>query len=256
MWDYSATFGAGARVKVIRQREYPEYKLLNLIGTVRSDSGTNVSVVLDNVTNPRSQYGCFYFKAVDLVEAIDETNIMEEKNMSKSIAITNYLNVVKISPVGNSNVIYNYANFYPDLTEGDLCVVTGLTDVREATSSTLRGMTVAKVIEVIDKNDIEVSGEVVTKIATDAYDERVRCRIKAVELKNKMEARAKQLRTLRCIRCWPRMILTWRHFCMSIRVSVKFNCHETNNQQERHRILRHGYSIFSSYYSSYETGWI
>ena len=196
MWQYSATFGVGARVKVIRQRKYTEYKLLNLIGTVRSDSGTNVSVVLDNVTNPRSKYGCFYFKAVDLVEANDETNIMEEKNMSKNIAITNYLNVAKISPIGNPNATYKYANFYPDLTAGDLCVVTGLTDIREAMASTLRGMTVAKVIEIIDANDIEVSGEVVTKVDTDSYNERVKCRIRAAELKDKMEARAKQLQDI------------------------------------------------------------
>lgn len=56
---YKPNFGVGARVKVIRQRKYPGEKLLGLVGTVRTDSGTNVAVVLDKLTNTRSSYGCF-----------------------------------------------------------------------------------------------------------------------------------------------------------------------------------------------------
>lgn len=190
---HEATFGIGARVKVVRQRKYPSEKLIGLVGTVRTDSGTNVSVIFDDIRNPRSSYGCYYFKSIELelVEENNNTN-MEDENMNN---ITNYLNTVKIKPINEPNVSYNYANFDADLSVGNLCVVTGLTDVRRA-STALRGLSVAEVISIENYTDIKVDGEIVCKIDTTDYNNRVKCRIRAAELKTKMQERAKQLQDI------------------------------------------------------------
>lgn len=194
---YKPTFGVGARVKVIRQRKYPNEKLLGLIGTVRTDSGTNVSVIFDTIMNARSSYGCYYFKAVELVEVDESDNeIMEVKKMEK---ITGYLNVAKIKAITDTGAnphIYEYANYDADLAVNDVCVVTGLTKVRDLSSTILRGLSVATVVAIEERDDIEVAGEVVAKIDMRHYDNRVRSRIKAAELKTKMEARAKQLQDI------------------------------------------------------------
>lgn len=194
---FKTTFGVGARVKVVRQRKYPGEKLLGLIGTVRTDSGSNISVIFDAIKNARSSYGCFYFKPVELVEVDEDDNeIKEDKKMEK---ITGYLNVVKIKAITDTGVnphIYEYANYDEDLAVNDVCVVTGLTKVRDLGSTILRGLSVATVVAIEERNDIEVAGEVVAKIDMRHYDNRVRSRIKAAELKAKMEARAKQLQDI------------------------------------------------------------
>lgn len=176
-------FGAGARVKVIRQpNKYYKDKLIGLIGTVRSESGKSISVIFDTVQNERSSYGCFYFKVTEL-ELMDAPNneIMEEKNMSK---ITNYFNAVTVQFVGDANPCpCVYANFDPDIKVGDLCVV----------KPAHHEIALARVAKVIDKNDLELQREIVAKVYTDDYDNRVNMRNKAAELKAKMEARAKQL---------------------------------------------------------------
>ena len=179
LWE--PTFGVGARVKVIKQRKYPSEKLIGLVGTVRSGSGAQVTVILDDKYNHRSSYGCYYFKPVEL-ELVNESK--EDNNMSK---ITNYLNIANVRPVyTHASTVYSCANFECGLGVDDLCVVT--TDNNS--------LAVARVVEIVYGNDREMHREVVTKISTDAYDERVRNRVKAAELKSKMEARAKQLQDI------------------------------------------------------------
>ena len=179
-------FKVGDRVRVIKQRKYPSEKLLGLVGTVRSiDYSNDVSVVLDECKNTRSSYGCYYFRATDLVR---ENEIMEEKNMEK---ITGYLNCVAVEIAGlvkgveiaglvKGNRFY-VANFDSDLNVGDYCAVDYGSKLFLAT-----------VIKISD-TDVDVVGEVVAKVNTDAYNARVKVREKAAELKTKMEARAKQL---------------------------------------------------------------
>lgn len=182
---YKPSFGVGARVKVVRNRKYPKEQLKDLIGTVRTDSGFNVSVVFDDVKNARSSYGAFYFKAVDLV-AVDEfdNENMEEKNMN---VVTNYLNVAKVRFINGRNAdIYEYANFEHDLEEGDLCVV----------KTANHGLGLAKVVAIEWRNDLETCREVVAKVDTANFNMRVDLRNKADELKAKMEARAKQLQDI------------------------------------------------------------
>lgn len=179
---YKPNFGVGSRVRVIRQRNYPEYKLLDLVGTVRTDTGSNVSVIFDSVTNVRSQYGCFYFKPNDLV--IVEENNMEENTMSK---IINYINVAKIHVIDGGYETNVYcANFESDLAENDFCVI----------SLPHKGIRIGKVLEIVDHVDMDIHKEVVCKIDTRDYDKRVERREKAEELKAKMEERAKQLQDI------------------------------------------------------------
>lgn len=184
-FNFNKTFGIGARVRLIRQRKYPEYKLLDLVGTVRTDTGSNVSVVFDTVTNTRSAYGCFYFKAFDLVEINESTeDILEETKMNK---ITNYLNTAIVRFIDGSEPGYHsFANFQVDLASGDLCVV-----------STEKGQfRLARVADIEDCNDRETYREVIAKVYTDDYDNRITCRETAAELKAKMDARAKQLQDI------------------------------------------------------------
>lgn len=183
---FKATFGDGTRVKVIHQLKYPGEKLVGLEGTVRRDTGSQVAVVLDTIKNHRSSFGCYYFRPVELL-ALDEfvNENMEEKNMENKSTITNYLNIVKVKFVnmGDRSGVYQYANFESDLKADDLCVVRTEDDK----------VLVAKVVEIVDSRDVEMYREVVAKVYTDDYDTRVACRAKAVELKARMEARAKQL---------------------------------------------------------------
>lgn len=182
---FEPVFGIGARVRVIRQKKYQDCNLVGLVGTVRTDNGGTVTVLFDDITNHRSQYGCFYFTANDLVKVDDNVNeSKEDKNMEK---ITNYLNVAKVASLRDSRAnprVYSYANFIPDLKVGDLVAVRDIDDDR---------MVILRVFRIEDRNDTAMSGEVVCKLDTTDYDTRVQARIKAAELKAKMEALAKQL---------------------------------------------------------------
>ena len=101
-------------------------------------------------------------------------------------SISNYLNIAKIKFIDNSystTKTYEYANFEPGLTVGDICVV----------KTAHHGLGVAKVEEIVERNDIATQREIVAIVNTDAYNERVANRTKAAELKIKMQERVKQL---------------------------------------------------------------
>ena len=177
-------FEIGSRIRVVRQKAYKSVDLINECGTVRAVNGSSISVILDNTRNPNSSYGAFYFAPGELV-IIDKQ--MEEKTMQNNI--TNYLNIAKIRFIDNgysTNKLYEYANFDPDLTVGDICVV----------KSANHGLGVAKVEEIVEQNNIATQREVVAKVNTDAYNDRVAKRAKAVELKAKMQERVKQLQDI------------------------------------------------------------
>ena len=184
------TFRVGNRVKVVAQHKYPTENLIGLIGDVRSNYGSEIAVKFDNVTNERSARGYFYFKASEL-EKVDEydNDIMEEKRMNNT-KITGYRNIAKVKYInesrGSKDCTHQYANFDWELKAGDLCVVR--TDFDQ--------FIVARVFEIEDSTDLEMYREVVARVDTDAYDFRVESRVKAAELKAKMEARAKQLQDI------------------------------------------------------------
>ena len=178
-------FQNGVRVRVIRQRKYKTESLISKIGTIQSVYGTQITVKLDNEYNIRSGRGCYYFTPSELEILDDEfDNIMEENNMQN---VTNYLNIAKVKFVdGNNDRTYDYANFEPSLIVGDLCVV----------KTAHHGLGLAKVVEIVERNDVETPREIVARVDTFDYDLRVQTRAKAAELKAKMQERAKQLQDI------------------------------------------------------------
>lgn len=176
-------FEVGSRVKVIHS-SYKNFVLIGECGTVRDITGGRIRVGLDDVNNPNSSYGSFYFKPSEL-EILDKQ--MEVKTMQNTI--TNYLNIAKIQFIDgaySNTKTYDYANFDPELEVGDVCVV----------KSAHHGFGLAKVVEIVEQNDIATQREIVAKVNTDAYNERVANRAKAAELKVKMQERVKQLQDI------------------------------------------------------------
>lgn len=188
--DFYHEFGHGPspniRVRVLAHSRYKKDNLLNLCGTMIKDDSKlygTILVRIDGLENDRSYTGCYYFKPSEL-EILDDI-IKEETNMNN---ITNYLNIAKIQYLNNDTAHsrYDYANFDPELKLGDLCVV----------KSAHHGLGLAKVVEIQDRNDVELQREIVAKVDTDAFDARVAVRKQAAELKAKMQERAKQLQDI------------------------------------------------------------
>ncbi len=181
-------FDVGMRVKVSdRQYSYQSKKFTDKVigayGTVnRVDLYyEKIAVKLDGTLNELSATGNFFFKPREL-EILDENNkIREDKNMS---TIKNYLNIAKIKFIDERGCrTWEYANFDASLRPRDICVV----------MTANHGMSLAEVVEILPRNDIETTREIVAKVDTEAYDTRVAVRKQVAELKAKMEERAKQL---------------------------------------------------------------
>lgn len=178
----------GVRVKVIASSSYKKYKVNGECGVVirnACDAYGKCVVKLDNMRNNYGATGYHYFKPFEL-EVIDEKteNNLEENTMAN---ITNYLNIAKVKFLDSeSNRTWEYANFDTGLQPGDICVVmTGC-----------HGMSVAEVVEIVDRNDIETSREIVAKVDMLWYNDRVKTRKEAAELKAKMQERAKKLQDI------------------------------------------------------------
>jgi hypothetical protein len=179
----------GSRIVVANNRY--SYKNKNLIGkfgtVIENQYGQygKIIVNLDDEYNLRATGGRFYFKPSELSLVNDSASDIEEDNTMQNI--TNYVNITKMRFIdGNNSSTYDYANFDPELKEGDLCVV----------KSAHHGLGIAKVVEFVDQNDIQTQREIVAKVDTTAYDARVANRAKAAELKAKMKERAKQLQDI------------------------------------------------------------
>jgi hypothetical protein len=174
----------GMHVRIVGQSRYKKDKLIGQCACVIKDChlayGT-ITVSISDMHNCRSASGYYYFSPSEL-EILE--NEKENENMN---IITNYLNIAKIQYLDNTATSrYDYANFDPELKEGDLCVV----------KSAHHGLGLAKVVEIQDRNDVELQREIVAKVDTTAFDERVGIRKQAAELKAKMQERAKQLQDI------------------------------------------------------------
>lgn len=185
-----AMFKKDTRVKVVNNRSYKSVNYTGLLGTVRGNqyaSYGKIMVRLDDARNYRSATGCFYFKPYELAIVTDDgdtIDILEENNMQN---ITNYVNVARIQYLDNSTPSnHYYANFDCTLAVGNLCVVKSLN----------HGLGLAKVVEIIEQNDIKTPREIVARVDTQDYDYRVAARKDAAELKAKMQERAKQLQDI------------------------------------------------------------
>ena len=179
--------GPGTRVKVVKKSSYKKCNVLYEYGVViRNAYGAygKIIVKLDNKTNAYSGTGYFYFKPYELEIINEDEDNMEEETMSN---VTNYLNIARVRFVDDSGSnTYAYANFESNLKAGDLCVV----------MSAHHGMGLARVVEIEDRHDIETPREVIARVDTEWYDERVKVRKQAAELKAMMQERAKQLQDI------------------------------------------------------------
>ena len=184
---YLSDIKVGMRVKILKcpTNKYKNRDLIGMLGTVRSTYRNSIAVKVDGESNSYSIVKCFYFTP-SCLEAVEETenniNNMEENNMSK---ITNYLKAVKIRFIDGARTCdYIYASF-DDVEVGDLVVV----------QPAHHAITLARVEEVME-GAYETCREVVCKVDTSAYDERVRVRVRQSELKAKMQERARQLQDI------------------------------------------------------------
>lgn len=176
----------GTRVKIVRQSKYKTYDLIGREGTIRTHYGNDVGVYVDGAYNINSSHGYFYLEPGDFVyvDEFTDINIMEENTMPK---ITNYHNAVKIRFLDDTYTCkYIYANFDVCVEVGDLVVV----------KPEHHDITLARVAEILDQKDLELTREVVCKVFMDDYDNRVKVRKQAAEIKAKMQERAKQLQDI------------------------------------------------------------
>lgn len=188
--DVYVLFKEGSRVEVVRCTSYKKRNYKGKLGTVvRNQYGQygKIIVDLDTEMNPYGCSGYFYFKPHELSLVTECNNdILEEENTMQNNVI-NYLNIAKIQYLNSDKPsTYNYANFDSALKVGNLCVVKSLN----------HGLGLAKVIEIIEQNDIQTPREIVARVDTQDYDFRVAARKDAAELKAKMQARAKQLQDI------------------------------------------------------------
>ena len=186
--DIYIMFSPGTRVEVAGCMSYKKYDYRGKVGTVVTNqygAYGKIIVKLDGERNPYSGTGNFYFKPRELT-LVNESNtdILEENTMQN---VVNYFNIVKIKYLDSAYTTkHDYANFDTSLKVGDLCVVKSLN----------HGLGLARVTEVIDRNDIKTSREIVAKVDTEHYDSRVESRKQAAELKALMEERARQLQDI------------------------------------------------------------
>ena len=189
MEDVYVLFKEGARVEVVRCTSYKKYNYKGKLGAVvRNQYGQygKIIVKLDTEMNHYGRSGHFYFKPYELSLLPDNNNdILEEETMQNNVI--NYLNIAKIQYLdSNQPSSYNYANFDSTLKKGDLCVVKSLN----------HGLGLAKVVDIIEQNDVQTPREIVARVDTQDYDFRVAARKDAAELKAKMRERAKQLQDI------------------------------------------------------------
>lgn len=181
----------GKRVRVTGPGNY-RGRCIGQIGTIRAVwSSSSIAVDLDFEVNQSSSYGCFYFKASDLEyinEEYNKTATAEEKGENEMNKLTNYLNVAVVQFLNDGTAFRTIecANYDGSLEVGDLCIV----------QTASHGMGLAEVVEIKDHPTQELRREVVTKVCTEAYDQRVEQRKKAAELKAKMQERAKKLQDI------------------------------------------------------------
>lgn len=184
--DIYLLFKKGVRVEIVKCTSYKKYDYKGKLGTVVTNQYGQYGKIIVRLDDERNPYGCsgnFYFKPHELSLVTEcDNDILEDNNMQNNVI--NYLNIAKIQYLDNSkSSMHDYANFDSALKKGDLCVVKSLN----------HGLGLARVIDIIEQNDIQTPREIVAKVDTQDYDFRVAARKDAAELKAKMHERAKQL---------------------------------------------------------------
>lgn len=152
----------------------------NMSGTVINSGRSSIGVKFDGITNEKSKYGCYWFPKNELIKNI--TNNKGDLHMSE---ITGYN---KVASVGMGGQTYYFALFDDDVKAGDKVVVSG--------SASGQVQTVKDVISKADSEKLyggKICAEVVCKVNTTKYDERIIKRKEAASLKAEMNKKVKEL---------------------------------------------------------------
>ena len=181
----------GLRVRVIGPGHY-RGRYINERGTIRAVwPQENIAVELDFSSNTNSNKGYFYFNLSEL-EILDANNektaTAADEGENKMQKMSNYLNVAVVQFLNESTAFktYEYANYETNLSAGDLVVV----------MTAHHGMGLAEVVEIKERTDSDLYREIVSRVDTFDFDNRVAQRKMAAELKAKMQERAKQLQDI------------------------------------------------------------
>ena len=181
----------GLRVRVIgpghyRGRYEGEYGTIKAVWPKES-----IAVKLDFATNTNSNRGYFYFHISEL-EILNtkkaKTAIAADIGENKMQKMSNYLNVAVVQFLNENTAFktYEYANYETNVSVGDIVVV----------MSAHHGMGLAEVVEIKDHTENDLFREIVSRVDTFNYDNRVAQRKMAAELKAKMQERARQLQDI------------------------------------------------------------
>ena len=179
---------SGMRVKICaRLDKYKNYDLLDKTGTIVTKYRNNFGIKVDDIFNKSSIPGLFYFRESPLIPLNDD-GIMEGNNMIINITnITGYTQAIRVKFIDDSSPCSCvYASFEPELKVGDLVVV----------KPAHHKIALARVHEILEGTDYETAREVVSKVYTDDYNERVKVRTQVAELMAKMQERARQLQDI------------------------------------------------------------
>lgn len=179
---------SGMRVRICaRLDKYKNYDLLDKTGTIVTKYRNNFGIKVDDIFNKSSIPGLFYFRESQLIPLNDD-GIKEENIMTiNTTNITGYTQAIRIKFIDDTMPCrYVYASFEPDLKVGDLVVV----------KPSHHDVALARVHEILEGTDHESTREVISKVCTDDYNERVKVRTQVAELKAKMQERARQLQDI------------------------------------------------------------
>lgn len=172
---------SGKRVVITyANRKNAYHNTLGAIGTIKNtSSGSEFGILLDEIMNPASNKGLFWFKSDEFkfLEEECEGNIMSKLTGFKAVAV-----------VKQGYGTYHFA-IYEDGTDyypGDKIAVSGQDSV----------LTIEEIIspEVAEERYRgNITAEVIGKVETSSYEARIAKRKEAEELKNSMDKAIKEM---------------------------------------------------------------
>ncbi len=167
----------GDRVIIVRN-PYSSYRLTDCVGTIKTKYFEKYGVEIDDIVNPRSTLGVFYFKTKQLermtIKMDNKTNRMEG---NYRIALINFIEGT------NTATSYMYACYDDSIAVGDIVVV----------KSANHGIGIGRVGNIMPKDDSEIYREIICKADFTAYVQRTEARKRKAELFKQMRNRASQL---------------------------------------------------------------
>lgn len=185
-----AKFNLGDKVRITSCAEYDGkfYQMNGLVVRVLFGSEDyQIGVCFENITNSRSQYGCFWFPAKHLSKNTSYNPCRKpDFKSNKEVSLMPGYKPVLISFLNgtNKNRTYTYA-CYDEVKKDDLvAVMTGH-----------HGKTLACVVDPdpTDPEPVQYGREVIAVIDTSAYDARQANARKAAELRAQMDKRVREL---------------------------------------------------------------